>query len=272
MLEEYQGKDDWMTPAEKISTNYAFTMFSRKKGSSGLNEYLSNKQTEKKEGIVSNTSNVKFDAMARNMANWISKNPIHKDKILWRAMSIEKDIWEKYKKIGYIHADRFVCFSESENHAKTFLKNSGEKINLLIKFHAKKGNIVAPPYRKVNGYMIGYPEEQEFQIIPGSKLDISSVRRFAKGEEIGYIVNVTARTVKKMIDSIDQIPKRDNIDDYTEEEWLFLCTHHGTDYSREPDERAFATIQGYVDAVLDWNRNSGKKKIRLPGEKKVRCW
>ena len=42
MLEEYQGKDDWMTPAEKISTNYAFTMFSRKKGSSGLNEYLSN--------------------------------------------------------------------------------------------------------------------------------------------------------------------------------------------------------------------------------------
>ena len=120
--------------------------------------------------------------------------------------------------------------------------------------------------------MIGYPEEQEFQIIPGSKLDISSVRRFAKAEEIGYIVNVTARTVKKMIDSIDQIPKRDNIDDYTEEEWLFLCTHHGTDYSREPDERCYPTYKDYEDAVLDWNRNSGKKKIRLPGEKKVRCW
>ena len=159
--------------------NTFYGLWCRKDGSDNLNGYLFKKNMGKP-----TEDHPRFDEREKRMNEYISANPLKRNMTLWRAMSLDKDAYDRYLRRKAIFCPGIVSLSKSMQHSASFYDPNTPKgkVPFLIKLNAKKGDRIAPPYQIRNGKMVGYPEECEFNAPSKSKL------RIIKEKKLGEVV------------------------------------------------------------------------------------
>lgn len=140
----------------------AFDGYCRPNGSEKVNEYLKNKP-QKKDAAIENE--------VRMMKEWINKNPLPENKVLYRSFPVDKSkIDEFLRKKKVVGIGGFQSFSSSLEHSSSFVDKN--EYGVILKLDCKKGDKIAPPLRVKNDKMVGYPEEQEYIALPNATFKV----------------------------------------------------------------------------------------------------
>ena len=139
----------------------AFKNYCRPEGSEKINKYLV-KHKERNPGLEGNI---------KAMEDWIRRNPLPENKVLYRAIPLSKgEIDEILKKKRVVGKGGFQSLSSSLEHSASFI-DSG-KYGVILKINGKKGDKVAPPLRIEDNKMVGYSEEQEYDALPSATFKV----------------------------------------------------------------------------------------------------
>lgn len=141
----------------------AFNYYSKPNGSQKINNYMTKGRKPKNDGL---------NGRIKAMEEWINNNPLPENKVVYRSFNCSKEKIEEYLKNNIITGlGGFQSFSSSFEHSTSFIEGKEDGVVLILS--GKKGDKIAPPLRIEKNRMVGYSEEQEYNVGPSTRFKIN---------------------------------------------------------------------------------------------------